>query len=101
MLIRWRNKSVVLAKLGEKLLGIAAKVPLPEATNAETLLASATEFSTLVPHPSGEARAVVLWLDSFYPVCAATSGRCTLFAAIGRSHCACGAPQFTTGSGIG
>ncbi len=32
-LIRWRNKSALLAKLGEKLLGIAAKVPLPEVTH--------------------------------------------------------------------
>ncbi len=63
-LIRWRNKSGLLAKLGEKLLGIAAKVPLPEATQ-KPFSPQQQSFPPLVPHPSGEKRAVVLWLDSF------------------------------------
>ena len=63
-LIRWRNKSALLAKAGEKLLGIAAKVPLPEAAR-KPFSPRESSFPPLVAHSSGEARAVVLWLDSF------------------------------------
>jgi len=63
-LIRWRNKSALLAKLGEKLLGITAKVPLPEVAN-KPFSPQESSFPPLVQHPSGESRSVVLWLDSF------------------------------------
>lgn len=63
-LIRWRNQSGLLAKLGEKWLGIAAKVPLPEAA-AKPFAPEQITFAPLAAHPSGEPRAVVLWLDSF------------------------------------
>ncbi len=63
-LIRWRNKSELLAKSGEKLLGIAAKVPLPEAAR-KPFSPKESSFPPLVVHPSGEVRSVVLWLDSF------------------------------------
>ncbi|MBB6054522.1 (Fe-S)-binding protein [Tolumonas osonensis] len=63
-LIHWRNRSPLLAQWGERLLGIAAKVPLPEVA-LHPFAPAECSFAPLVAHPSGEARTVVLWLDSF------------------------------------
>ena len=63
-LIHWRNHSPFLSRLGEKLLGIAAKIPLPEVA-ATPFTPIESSFQPLTQHPSGEPREVVLWLDSF------------------------------------
>jgi glycerol-3-phosphate dehydrogenase subunit C len=58
-LIAWRNQSTVLAKLGEKLLGIAASRPLPLPA-VRAFQAPADLKTASVP-----AREVVLWVDTF------------------------------------
>jgi Fe-S oxidoreductase len=56
-LIRWRNRSAALAKLGEVLLGISAKRRLPQPVNALPL-----DFQ---PNPAHGDRDVILFVDTF------------------------------------
>ncbi len=63
-LIRLRNRSSLLRWLGEKTFGIAAKVALPEVAEKPFQPEEVT-YMPLAPHPSGEAKEVVLWADSF------------------------------------
>lgn len=61
-LIEWRNGSKALAKLGERLLGIAASRPLPEPAAqafAEDHIASSDAI------PAAPGREVVLFVDTF------------------------------------
>lgn len=61
-LIRWRNRSPLLARLMERLLQIAASVPLPE----PALRHFSPALRWFEPYQaSGEPREVVLWADSF------------------------------------
>ena len=63
-LIRWRNRSSILRWFGEKTLGIAAKVALPEVAR-EPFKPEQSSYFPLADHPSGELKEIVLWLDSF------------------------------------
>lgn len=58
-LIRWRNSSATLARLGETLLGVAAARRLPEP--------AAKPFSMPLPasNAKAEGKEVVLWVDTF------------------------------------
>ena len=61
-LIRWRNRHPWLATLGEQLVGLAARVPLPEPA-AHPFAPRQSWFEPLTP--KAEGREVVLWVDSF------------------------------------
>ncbi|MGL4207178.1 MAG: (Fe-S)-binding protein [Aeromonadaceae bacterium] len=61
-LIRWRNRHAWLAQLGERLLGLAARVPLPEPAR-RPFAPSQAWFDPL--STEGVGREVVLWIDSF------------------------------------
>jgi Fe-S oxidoreductase len=63
-LIRLRNRSALLAHWGDKWLGIAKQVALPEVA-ITPFAPRVRSFPPLAVHPSGETREVVLWLDSF------------------------------------
>ncbi|RCU50012.1 (Fe-S)-binding protein [Corallincola holothuriorum] len=62
-LIRWRNRSSLLAYLGDKWLKIAASVPLPEVAT-RPFIANRTVYEPLA-FRAGFSHSVVLWLDSF------------------------------------
>ncbi len=61
-LIAWRNGSKLLAKLGEKLLGIAAdrRLPVPATTPFNRANIASSDVS-----PAASAREVVLFVDTF------------------------------------
>ena len=61
-LIRWRNRHAWLAQLGERLLGLAARVPLPEPAR-HAFAPGQSWFEPLAS--AGASREVVLWIDSF------------------------------------
>lgn len=63
-LIRWRNRSSLLRKLGEKWLGIAAAMPLPEMASCP-FVPALEAYPPLKATPFEPARHVVLLLDSF------------------------------------
>jgi Fe-S oxidoreductase len=56
-LATWRNRSALLAALGEKLLGISARRRLPQPAE--------TRFQAPKALPAGGGRDVVLWVDTF------------------------------------
>ncbi len=62
-LIRWRNRLPWLAWLGERTLGIAAAVPLPE-VDPRPFAPSRVVHEPLDRPPAEAEREVVLWVDS-------------------------------------
>lgn len=62
--IRWRNRLPWLAWLGERSLGIAARVPLPEVA-AQPFVPRQAVYQPLGRPAAKAEREVVLWVDSF------------------------------------
>lgn len=65
-LIRWRNRSKLLMKLGEKLLGVNSTIPLPEPAARPYVDSHVQQQrNSLMPEQIGNTPAVVLLIDSF------------------------------------